>query len=1092
MKRKLLALLLVFTMLGVSVFAGISTSAAADENLLSHLKFTKTSELASSWNFSLHEPTNTYYSELKVKNDTVNSESMPVMSLAVIKAHDRNVHFFDNKGSAALQKNRKYTMSFWVKVNNLNLTVAMYTKTSATSGQKYEGNNPYSSDSIRSDVNNKWYVNGQLMAEGNSSVLTFSSSSLGEAENTWVQVVHTFETGGSSAHEAYASYHIAFPANTSDNTTYLGFSNLNMVTEEVAGAVTYTPTVNDEKLGLVSKDVVLVEGRSSEITAEPFGDNVFQGWYVGEEEVSTDLTYSFTYDSTNPPAYEARFTAGPSVIDGHYENATAGTVAKHSTSVGAANWTDGSFLASTKDNIHYVDDAEGGLNWRNASVSTDKAHTGSKSLKLFGSNAAAGRKITGLNPNSKYVASVYAFIEYTGTGTNPKLNKAIVTNTDKSMFKKPGSSPVAKEASDDGVLGYTNIVSLDANGKWQKIEVEFITGNFTEVILWTYVSNGTNNMVYLYLDNYALKQVPLTFKAQSNVTAFGTVTPTEEMEVNAGQQITALATPTTIYNEFEGWYAGDTLVSESAKFTFSYIPDYAVLTAKFKSYGGELENHSMEEYTDGQELATFEAISADNVVSTSTAPWRLDSIYKSDANGLDTGYNKNILKVTTAKAHTGDKSVVHNIPYRYIGYDLKNLKTNTDYVFSFFAYITGKDDGYAKQVNKLYAVPTSKNLFAKDLNGKYKVNETVALAKASDSVECFNKWEKAEIEFNTKGNTEVTIWISYEGAGANLYIDDLCIYEPVKASFSAGLGGEVKANIESGNIAPGTNVTLTATALEGNTFIGWFDTTGKILSTNAVYNFIATENFNYNAKFEGSNKPAVDVFASQGLDGTFESYNKGTKVSDWSAAHTFDSSVWCTFEVSDTMAYEGTKSLEVNARMRSSKFVIDGLSPNTDYKLSFYVNAPDSDSAFSLNNFFICDAAATLVDDITTIFASADKIEGGSGWNRVDLHFSTGLNTEVALMFSYTSNEISSPESCVYFDNFCLYAYDAKDEVVNGDADGTGEIDMEDVAVLSRYLAGWEVDCNESALDVSGDGAVNLFDLVLLSQFVAGWDVKIY
>jgi len=64
--------------------------------------------------------------------------------------------------------------------------------------------------------------------------------------------------------------------------------------------------------------------------------------------------------------------------------------------------------------------------------------------------------------------------------------------------------------------------------------------------------------------------------------------------------------------------------------------------------------------------------------------------------------------------------------------------------------------------------------------------------------------------------------------------------------------------------------------------------------------------------------------------------------------------------------------------------------------------------------------------------------------------------------------------------------------LVPGDTNGTGEVDMEDISILSKYLAGWDVDCNEAALDVSGDGAVNLFDVVLLAQFVAGWDVKIF
>ena len=62
---------------------------------------------------------------------------------------------------------------------------------------------------------------------------------------------------------------------------------------------------------------------------------------------------------------------------------------------------------------------------------------------------------------------------------------------------------------------------------------------------------------------------------------------------------------------------------------------------------------------------------------------------------------------------------------------------------------------------------------------------------------------------------------------------------------------------------------------------------------------------------------------------------------------------------------------------------------------------------------------------------------------------------------------------------------------VLGDIDGTGEVDLSDVNVISKYLAGWDEDVNEAALDVNGDGVVNLKDLVLLSQYVAGWDVTL-
>ena len=57
-----------------------------------------------------------------------------------------------------------------------------------------------------------------------------------------------------------------------------------------------------------------------------------------------------------------------------------------------------------------------------------------------------------------------------------------------------------------------------------------------------------------------------------------------------------------------------------------------------------------------------------------------------------------------------------------------------------------------------------------------------------------------------------------------------------------------------------------------------------------------------------------------------------------------------------------------------------------------------------------------------------------------------------------------------------------------GDIDGTGEVDLTDVTFIAKSLAGWEVDCNESALDVNVDGAVNLKDLIHLARYVAGWE----
>ena len=60
-----------------------------------------------------------------------------------------------------------------------------------------------------------------------------------------------------------------------------------------------------------------------------------------------------------------------------------------------------------------------------------------------------------------------------------------------------------------------------------------------------------------------------------------------------------------------------------------------------------------------------------------------------------------------------------------------------------------------------------------------------------------------------------------------------------------------------------------------------------------------------------------------------------------------------------------------------------------------------------------------------------------------------------------------------------------------GDSDGDGELDLCDVMVLMRYIAGgWEnVSVDARNADVNADGKVNLKDAVLLRRYLAGWDV---
>ena len=65
------------------------------------------------------------------------------------------------------------------------------------------------------------------------------------------------------------------------------------------------------------------------------------------------------------------------------------------------------------------------------------------------------------------------------------------------------------------------------------------------------------------------------------------------------------------------------------------------------------------------------------------------------------------------------------------------------------------------------------------------------------------------------------------------------------------------------------------------------------------------------------------------------------------------------------------------------------------------------------------------------------------------------------------------------------------ENVLPGDIDGNGKVNLQDSALLRRYLAGWDVTIDKNAADVDGNGKVNLQDSALLRRYLAGWDVTL-
>lgn len=61
--------------------------------------------------------------------------------------------------------------------------------------------------------------------------------------------------------------------------------------------------------------------------------------------------------------------------------------------------------------------------------------------------------------------------------------------------------------------------------------------------------------------------------------------------------------------------------------------------------------------------------------------------------------------------------------------------------------------------------------------------------------------------------------------------------------------------------------------------------------------------------------------------------------------------------------------------------------------------------------------------------------------------------------------------------------------VVCGDTNGDGEVDVKDAVLLSRYLANWTLTgFDMDAADVNGDGVLDTKDIVTLRRYLANWD----
>ena len=1056
MKTKLLSLLLVITLLAVTVSTGLPTILAADENLITNGDFADYSGgKPTGWNTNFTDASG---GAISVQEDVQITDSLTANAVKLTTTgNNTSKNHFYHTSKIKIEKNASYTMTFWVKVKNIEgVTFYMYEPDyidkngeQKNNWSPQEGANiyTYSHDNgttrvIRTDIKHSWTI----AQTGNSidrSAVSMAISRVNnvnqvltpdypnhEKEGEWLQVVHKFSTANIAAHQADVTYAISFPS-APNGELWVADVKMNVVKSEIDEY--YNAAVNNDRLGCTSKDVPLINGKTAEITAEPYGENIFDGWFVDSELVSKEKTLTFTYDSNNPPKYVANFTKAEWGIDGSFETgytnnkllAESPDVA-YGTTDSAGLWNEALFKTSSKDgnNMFFID-SEWSKHGK-AVATTEYAHSGKFAIKNAVNHRALGYKITGLNKDTDYKVSLYAMTLGTTNGVQNTLGSVIVTGSNTScVFKNTSTNVIAERKTDSGALAYLNTANVDCKSKWQKVEVTFNSKENTEVIVWVR-ANGANTATYL--DDYAIARIPAALKPAVNDSNLGFAAPAEGIVCLPGDEVTFTATPLD-GNKFEGWYVGDKLISDKTVFTFSYTDEYKGITARFKAGETAVPNASFEDasYTDGQVLA--QATHSQPTTPIDQTDWTVDSwknTTKDDIHYIESNNGGTYRKayISTTVAHSGKKSLVLNGLYGYVGKAFTGLKKDTNYAISFYGMITGATDATFGNLKITKAGETIMNA-----NGAQKAsNEFVATLDKSFAY--YNEWGKVTFEFNSGDNTDIILWIYHNKLGL-IHLDDFAIYEPCKASISADLGGTVSSNLNSTSIPIGSMVQLDATPLEGNTFVGWYDVAGNLISDKADYSFKAKSSFAYIAKFNGYNKPATDMFAVNGNDGTFENGS----VPGWFFRDNQYDCVWCGAQVSDKLVYEGEKALQIHARYRNALLPLTGLIPNAQYRLSFYINQPDTNEKAKVGSLAIIGENDVGFSNAGIIFTSAKEVKSNSGWNRIDLYFNSGDNTAATFAIRFEAETLDGIKDKLFIDNLSLYRYAASEDVLNGSLD---------------------------------------------------------
>lgn len=505
--------------------------------------------------------------------------------------------------------------------------------------------------------------------------------------------------------------------------------------------------------------------------------STFTGWFDGETLLSTDTTYIAYFSGTSITAKFNR--SAYCIADGGFEDYAVDTRLDQENSA-----TLFGYVATSTNMVSFAKISQ--RSWTMTAygkglISTDKAHTGSKSLYSYtGSHGMF--KVIDVDPHTDYK---YTFWYYQ-TGDYVKA-------TDQNVYGIPNDAtriaifnnflPYETEGGNDGgstaseSYGKQQMLTMTKYGfgttnEWAQASIVFNTGEFSRILLPLRVASNTG----AYFDDLAIEEVEMIGVNYETVGAGGnggtaTVTGTSVIAEN-GNALTYRAYPISDYAEFLGWFEPGSEIPVSTDLvynkTISALNPYSLLTAKFNTTltncytGVDAENYTLD-------TTIVPATAVGNVAQFTGADpyWSMTSA----ANGWGKVF------VSNDYVKSGLQSFKVSARNNGITIKLTGLNTDTFYNISYYYYVpeqyygSGNDEGKTNSMGYTYVTEPG---FATTQNQGFIADTTIGATDASgehallaynnlSSSTVYAEWTKTSLGFNTGDNTEVWLTICYFG-----------------------------------------------------------------------------------------------------------------------------------------------------------------------------------------------------------------------------------------------------------------------------------------------------------------------------------------